>query len=100
MEKYFNERLDREMGNLVDTVDDTIQNEILTAIAKIITHRNELAVRSINASFGRNATNVTANSQHGERLEITASFENVSERNNTLHISNTSDETQKKLRTS
>ena len=38
-ERCFNERTDREMGNIVDTVEDRIQNAILTAIDSIITHK-------------------------------------------------------------
>ena len=36
LERWFNERVDREMGNVVDTVEDSIQNAILTAIDSII----------------------------------------------------------------
>ena len=68
------------MGNIVDTVKISIQNPILTAIDSIITPRIELAVRSINASSGRDARNLTANSERGEHIGITAPFENVSER--------------------
>ena len=32
LERCFNERIDREMSNIVDTVEDRIQNAILTAI--------------------------------------------------------------------
>ena len=35
-EKCFNERIDREMNNIVDTVEDRIQNAILTAIDRIV----------------------------------------------------------------
>ena len=40
------------MGNVVDTVEDRIQNAILTATDSIITPKLELAIRSINASSG------------------------------------------------
>ena len=53
LERVFNESIDREMGDLVDTVDDRIQNAILTAINNIITPRIELALRSMNASCER-----------------------------------------------
>ena len=36
LEKCFNERIDREMSNIVDTVEDRIQNAILTAIDNIV----------------------------------------------------------------
>ena len=52
LEMCFNERTDREMGNFVDTVEDRIQNAILTAIDNIVTPKIELAIRSINASSG------------------------------------------------
>ena len=65
LEKCFNERIDREMSNVVDTVEDRIQNAILTAIDNIVALKIELAIRSINASSGRDATSVTANySEH------------------------------------
>ena len=36
LERCFIERIDREMSNIVDTVEDTIQNAILTAIDNIV----------------------------------------------------------------
>ena len=90
LERCFIESIDREMGNIVDTVENRIQNGNLTAIDNNITKpRIELAVRSINVPFGQNATSVTANSERGERIWINASFENVSERSDTLHVSKT-----------
>ena len=93
LERCFNERIDREMSNIVDTVEDRIQNAILTAIESIVAPKIELAFRSINASSGRDVTSVTANSERGERVGINASFENASENNNTLRVPNVSDET-------
>ena len=93
LERCFNERIDREMNNIVDTVEDRIQNAILTAIDNIIVPKIELAIRSVNASSGRDVTSVTANSERGERVGINASFENASENNNTLRVPNVSDET-------
>ena len=93
LERCFNERIDREMNNIVDTVEDRIQNAILAAIDNIIAPKIELAIRSINASSGRDVTSVTANSERGERVGINASFENASENNNTLRVTNVSDET-------
>ena len=88
-----NESVDREMRNIVDTVEDRIQNEILTAMDNNITTRIELAVKSKNVSSGRNAASVTANSECRERIRITASFETVSERNNIFHELNANDGT-------
>ena len=93
LERCFNELIDREMGNIIDTAKDRIQNAILTAFDSNITPKSELAIRSINASSGRDAISITANSERGERIGITASLKNVSERNNTLHVLKTNDET-------
>ena len=93
LERRFNERIDTEMNNIVDTVEDRIQNAILTAIENIVAPKIELAIRSINASSGRDATSVTANSERGERVGINASFKNASENNNRLRVPNVSDET-------
>ena len=93
LERCFNERIDREMSNIVDTVEDRIQNAILTAIDNIVTPKIELAIRSINASSGRDATSMSASSERRERGGIIASFENASGNNNTLGVSNVNDET-------
>ena len=93
LERCFNERIDREMSNIVDTVEDKIQNAILTAIDNIVAPKIELAIISINASSGHSATSVNANSELGEHIGISASFENASENNNVLHVSNVNDET-------
>ena len=74
------------MSNNVHTVEERIQNEILTTTDSIVAPKIEIAVRSIKASCGRDATSVTASSERGEHIEITAPFENVSERKNTLHV--------------
>ena len=97
LERCFNERIDREMSNIVDTVEDRIQNAILTAIENIVAPKIELAIRSINASSGRDVTSVTANSEHGERVGINASSENASENNNTLRVPNVDDETRQNI---
>ena len=49
------------MGNIVDTVEDRIQNAILTGIDSINTPKIELAVRSVNASSRQDATSLTVN---------------------------------------
>ena len=81
------------MGNIVDSLEDTIQNAILNAINCIFTPQIKLAIMSINASSGRDATNFMANLERGERIGITAPLKNVSERTNTLHVFNTDNET-------
>ena len=93
LERCFNERIDREMSNIVDTVEDRIQNAILTAIDNIVAPKIELAVRSINASSGRDVTSASGNSKRREHEGINASFENASENNSTLGITNINDET-------
>ena len=74
LERCFNEKIDREMSNIVDTVEDRIQNAILAAIDNNIAPKIESAIRSINASSGRDVTSVTANSECGEHVGINASF--------------------------
>ena len=81
------------MSNIVDTFEGRIQNAILTAIDNIVALKIELAIRSINASSGRDMTNVTANSERGGHVGINASSENASGNNNILHVSNVYDET-------
>ena len=85
------------MSNILDTVEDRIQNAILTAIDKIVAPKNELAIRSINASSGRDVTSVSANSERRELVGINASFENASGNNNTLGVSNLDDETRQNI---
>ena len=93
LEICFNERIDREMSNIVDTVEDRIQNAILTAIDNIVAPKIELAIRSINASSGRDATGVSANSERTEHVRNNTSFENASGNDNILHVTNVNDET-------
>ena len=90
--KDSNERIDREMSNIVDTVEDRIQIAILTAIENIVAPKIELAIRSINASSEQDATSVSANLKRKERVGINASFENASKNNGTLDVSNVNDE--------
>ena len=92
LERCFNERIDREMENIVETVEDRIQNAILTAIDNIVSPKIELAIRSINASSGRDVASMSANSERRERTGINASFENASENNNTIGVTNINDE--------
>ena len=96
-ERCFNESIDRELVNLVDTVEDTIQNAILTAMDIIIIPRVELALRPMNVSFRQNAAIVMGSSEREEHKVISASFENVSERNNTLYELSTNDESRRNV---
>ena len=93
VKRCFKERIDREMSNIVDTVEVRIQNAILTAIENIVASKIELAIRSINASSARDATSVSASSERREHVGINASFENASGNNNTVGVSNVNDET-------
>ena len=97
LERCFNERIDSEMNNIVETVEDRIQNAILTAIDNIVAPKIELAIRSINASSGRDVTSVSANSERREHAGINASFENASENNNKLNATNENDETRQNI---
>ena len=92
LERCFNEKVDREIGYIVDMAEDRTQNTIITAIDNLISTMFELAVTSLNASFGRDAARVTAISERGERIGVTASFQNVSKRNNTFLKLNANDE--------
>ena len=75
LEKCFKEKTDREMSNVVETVENRIQKAILTGIDNIIAPKIELAIRSINASSGRDVTSVVANSERGERPPSTLKLE-------------------------
>ena len=85
------------MGNIVDTDEDRIPIAILTAIIRFIAPKIELAIRSIDASSGRDATSFTTNSERGEDIGITVPFQNVSESNNTLHVLNMNFETRNNI---
>ena len=89
LEKCLIEIIDREMSNFVDTVENRIQNAILNAIESIVAPKIELAIRSINAASGLDATSFTANSKH---VGISDCFENASGNNNVLHESIVNDE--------
>ena len=93
LERCFNAKFDRETDNFVDAVEDRIQTAILTTIDSIVAPKTEFAYKSKNASSGRDATSVTANSERGEHIGTNASFENASGNNIVSHISNVNDET-------
>ena len=98
LERCFNERIDREMSNIVDTVEDRIQNAVLTAIDNIVAPKTELSIRSINASSGRDVTSVSANSESRECTGVNTSFENASENNdNRLGVTKINDETRRNI---
>ena len=78
LERCFNECIDREMSKIVDTVEHRNQIAILTAIDSFVAPKFELAIMSLNASPGRDATSVTANSERGEHTKNIAPFENAS----------------------
>ena len=92
LERCFNERIDREKNNIVDTVEVRIQNANLAAIDNIVAPEMEFAIRSSNAFSGRNVTSVSANSECREHAGIGASFENASENNNTIGVTSINDE--------
>ena len=89
LERCFEERIDRAMGNITGSIKNWIQNAIRTTFAPKVV----LAVRSRNSSSGRDATSVMMNSEHGEHIGIAGFFGNVSDRENTLHALKTNDET-------
>ena len=97
LKRFFNEKIDREVGNIVDTFEDRIKNAILNAIDSIIAPKIELLVKSFTASSEQDATSDTVNSERGERVGLIPLFENVSERNNTFYELNTNDETQNNI---
>ena len=97
LEIRFKERIDREMSNIVDTVENRIHNPILTAIDDIVEPKIELAIRSKNATSGRDATSVAANCECRKHVEINASFENASGNNNVQQLSNGNDETRNNI---
>ena len=74
LEGCFNGKIDREKANIVDTVEDRIQNASLTALDSSITPKMELAISLMNASSGRDVTNVMASSERGQNIGITAPF--------------------------
>ena len=94
LKRCFNEKIDKEVNIIVDTVEDRIQNANLTAIDKFFAPKIELAIRSINASSGQDVTSVAANSERGEHVGIDTSFENASGNNN---VSSGNDETRNSI---
>ena len=87
LERCFNERIDKELSNFIDTVEDKIQIAFLTAFDNIVAPKIALVFRPIKKFSG------CANSERWEHVGINALFENASENNNILHASNVNDET-------
>ena len=97
LERCFIEGIDREMNDSADTVEDRIQNAILTAVNNIAAHKIEVAIRSINTSSEQDATSVIANSESGEHVGINVSLQNVSGDNIVQHVSYGNDETRNNI---
>ena len=97
LDRCFIEKIDREMSNIVDTVEDRVQNAILIAIDSIVAPEIELAFRSINASSGQDPTSVIANSERGEVVGIKVFFENASGTKKVLHVSILNDKTRENI---
>ena len=97
LERCFNERIGREMNNIIITVEDRIQNAILTAIHNINAPKIEPAIRSMNSSSGRDVTSASSNSERREHVGINAPFENASGKDDTLGVSNVNDETRQNI---
>ena len=93
LERCFNEGIDSEMSNIVDTVEDRLQNAILAAIDNIVAPKIELAIRSIVATSGQDVTSASATSERREYIGSNVLFENASENNITLGVTNVNDET-------
>ena len=92
LEWRLTDRIDRAMSNNAETVENRIQNAILTAIDNIIIPRIEIAVRSIIVFSGWDAASVPAISGCVKHIGKTAWLENLSDRINTFHEINVNDE--------
>ena len=77
LERCFNDCINTERGNIVETFEVRIQNANLTAIDTDFIPKSELIVRSINTFLGQNGTGVTTISERGERARNSASSQNV-----------------------
>ena len=74
LQSCFNERIDKEMSNIVDRVENRIHCAFLTATDNIVSPKTELAIRSINASSARDVTSESANSERRQHIGITTFF--------------------------
>ena len=91
------EKVDRDMSNTVDAVQDSIQNANLTTVDSLVSPEIELAIKPINASSGHDAASFTANSECGEDVGFIVAFGNASGNNNVLQVSDVNDETRKNI---
>ena len=69
----------------------------MTSIGNIVAPKIALAIRSINASSGRDVTSVSANSERREQVGINALFENAIGSNDFLGVSIVNDETRQNI---
>ena len=83
-EKSLNDRVQREVGNFVDTVEIRIQNANLVTVNNIIAPGILVEIRSIYASSKRDVASVMATSKREEQPGVKTSFENESEREDTF----------------
>ena len=87
------DRIIRELYNVVSTVEDRIQNAILVAVNNMVTPRNQLPVKSVNASSRQNTAIAVARSERGELAGILTFSAHGSSRSNTLHENILNDDT-------
>ena len=86
VERCFNETIDKEMNNIGDAVEDRNQNVYLTALDNLVAPKSELAIRSANASCGRDATSIAANLERGKHVGVNPFFENASGNNSVQQV--------------
>ena len=92
--RIFTDKITKEMSNVIEKVEDRIQNANYSSLDNFITPRIELTVSSTNAQrTGGDIAGITASSERGEQVEISAPFGNVFDRNSTLRKLNWTDET-------
>ena len=89
--------IDGDMSNIVHTVAVRIQNGSLTFVDSSVAPKTDLAIRSINAFSGQNATSVAAYSERGEQTGIRATSENLPERHFALQALNVNDAFRNKI---
>ena len=92
LERCFIEKVEREISNIADTLEDK-KTAILTATDSIVAPKLQFAVRSKKHVLWRRSDHCHGKFGTWEHIGITTTFENVSERNNTLHVLSTNDET-------
>ena len=85
LDRHLNKKVDRQTAKIVLRAEHKIKKSTLTAICEIVTPKIEVALRSNFASTGGNATSVITVSESRVYASIVASYENVSQENNTIH---------------